>query len=80
MCQEVHDEKMPLMDCLAKISFARLAAEKDPAVGAFSNPFILTRGHPIRFISNEGWAYLKSKVPHIQAPKGLEFKDSFFEL
>jgi hypothetical protein len=78
MCQDVHDDEMPLMDCLAKICLAKRAAEKDPAVGTYNTFLILTDGKCFN-VSDEGWQYLKSKAIPIQAAENLDFKESFLE-
>lgn len=79
----VQDEKadgpqyMNLMDCLAAIFFAKIAAQKDPHVGEYTSILVLTRKEQIE-LSPDGWDYLKKLTPKIAPPKGLEFQETFF--
>jgi 20S proteasome alpha/beta subunit len=77
LCQDTHDETAPMMDCVAKVLFAKTACEKDPTVGTNTVLIAMTdEGH--RPLTQEGWAYFNSLIKPIRAPKDLEFKESFF--
>jgi 20S proteasome alpha/beta subunit len=80
LCQHDWDNEMPLMDCLARVYAAKLAAQKDPNVGIATAFEIRVRGAPKALdLSDAGFKYLKRRVPQFRLPKNLRFDPAFFE-
>jgi 20S proteasome alpha/beta subunit len=79
MCQDEHDELIPMMDCVAKVYFAKKAAEKDPTVGQGTSMAILTGwAEDAEALSEKGWEKLDKLLKPIRAPKNIKFNKVYF--
>jgi 20S proteasome alpha/beta subunit len=78
LCQDQHYEVMPMMDCIAKVLFAKTAAEKDPTVGQSTSFVVITKDGP-RALSDEAWKLFDEIIKPIHAPKNIEFKSSYLK-
>jgi 20S proteasome alpha/beta subunit len=77
MCQENYSPLMLVMDCVAKVMFAKRATEKDPTVGTGTAMQIKTRTAD-RMLSTDGWDYVAPLIQPIHSPKGLQYDDKYF--
>ena len=80
LCQKDYDERMPLMECLARVFMAKKMAQKNPYVGNESSFDILINGDgnsSRRVLTDDGWRYLRENASQKDNFHALVFNEEF---
>lgn len=77
LCQEDWYRSTTLMDCVARLLFAKKASEKDPAVGTNVFADILLADSTRHDLTTEFWGQVGNDIPRIKAPSEIIFKDEY---